>query len=79
MHRNILATVLLGSLSLGICAAQESAKELEAILAQKPGDSATLVKLGRLYNNQGAAGNQDAVEKGFTYLDNALKLDPSNA
>lgn len=58
---------------------QDAVKELETKLQQNPNDAATLVLLGRAYHNQGKAGDEDAVEKGFLYLDKALELDPSNA
>jgi tetratricopeptide (TPR) repeat protein len=54
-------------------------KELEGILQQKPDDMGTLIKLGRIYHNQSAAGNKDAVDKGFTCFDKVLQIDPSNA
>ncbi len=55
---------------------QDAVKELEAKLQN---DVATLVLLGKTFHNQGKAGNKDAVDKGFPYLDKALQIDPSNA
>lgn len=58
---------------------QDADKELEAKLQQNPNDVATLVLLGKIFHDRGVAGDEDAVEKGFTYLDKALQLEPSNA
>lgn len=60
-------------------AAQRSVSELEALVQKNPNDVGVLIELGTLYHNQGGAGNEDAVEKGFTYLDKALQLDSTNA
>lgn len=79
MIQRLSTIILIGLLLTGISRGQESAEELEGVLKQKPGDMETLIKLGRMYHDQGVAGNDDAVEKGFTCLDKALQIDPSNA
>jgi tetratricopeptide (TPR) repeat protein len=58
---------------------QDAVKELEAKLQQNFNDVATLVLLGKTFHDRGTAGDEDAVDKGFPYLDKALQLDPSNA
>jgi tetratricopeptide (TPR) repeat protein len=63
----------------GISRAQDNAKDLEAVLTQNPNDVGTLIKLGIVYHDQGVAGNDDAVDKGFTCFDKVLVLDPTNA
>jgi tetratricopeptide (TPR) repeat protein len=63
----------------GVSRTQDNAKDLEGVLEQKPNDVETLMKLGKIYHDQGVAGNDDAVDKGFTCLDKVLQIDPSNA
>jgi tetratricopeptide (TPR) repeat protein len=79
MLRKLLAIAFLISLCAGVARTQESVKDLEAKLAQNPNDVAILVTLGRVCHSRGAAGDQDAVEKGFAYLDKALMIEPRNA
>ena len=79
MRRKRFLFALVGSLVFGAALAQENVKELEAKLQQNPNDVATLVLLGRAYHDQGTAGDEDAVDKGFPYLDKVLQLDPPNA
>ncbi len=79
MIQKMLTIVFLVFSLTGISRAQDNAKDLEGILAQKPNDVETLMKLGRIYHDQGVAGNDDAVDKGFTCFDKVLQLDPSNA
>jgi tetratricopeptide (TPR) repeat protein len=74
-----IAIGLLSSLFFTLSLSQQSIKDLEVRLQQKPNDVETLVALGRLYHDQGAAGNEEAVDKGFTCLDKAIELDPTNA
>jgi tetratricopeptide (TPR) repeat protein len=74
-----VAIALLSFLFFAQSLSQQSIKELEGKLQQNLNDVETLVALGRLYHDQGANGNEDAVDKGFIYLDKALELDPSNA
>jgi tetratricopeptide (TPR) repeat protein len=63
----------------GIAHTQDNVKDLEGVLEQKPNDVETLMKLGKIYYDQGVAGNDDAVDKGFTCFDKVLQIDPSNA
>jgi tetratricopeptide (TPR) repeat protein len=79
MNHKILALALLSFLFLSLSLCQQSIRELEATLQQKPNDIGTLVALGKLYHDQGAAGSEESVEKGFTCLDKALQLEPTNA
>lgn len=79
MVRKSFLFTLVGLLVFGAALAQQNVKELEAKLQQNPNDVATLVLLGRTFHDRGTAGDEDAVEKGFTYFDKALDLDPSNA
>ncbi len=79
MIQRLLTIILTGVLITSISNAQDSTEVLEGILKQKPNDVETLTKLGELYHDQGVAGNDDAVEKGFTCFDKVLELDPSNA
>ncbi len=79
MIQRMLTVVILAFLFTGISRTQDNAKDLEGVLEQKPNDVETLMKLGKIYHDQGVAGNDDAVEKGFTCLDKVLQIDPSNA
>ena len=79
MTYKILALTLLSPLFFSLSLCQQPIRELEATLQQKPNDVETLVALGKYYHDQGAGGNTGAVEKGFTYLDKALQLEPTNA
>lgn len=79
MMNRMLTIVFLAILIPGISRAQDNAKDLEGVLEQKPNDVETLMKLGKIYHDQGVAGNDDAVDKGFTCLDKVLQIDPSNA
>ena len=75
-------TIAITLASFFLCAfaqSQPSIHELEGILQQKPNDVETLIALGKIYHDQGAAGNKEAVDKGFEYLDKAIELDPTNA
>ena len=58
--------------------AQGIIQDLESKLNQNPNDVTLLVQLGKLYQNLAANGNKEAVGKGMSYLDNALRLDPAN-
>ena len=53
-------------------------RELEGSLKSNPGDVYILTELGRLYHDKAAAGDADAVDKGFKYLDRVLALDSAN-
>jgi len=77
IHKPV-AIFLLYSLFFAVSLSQQSVKELEGILQQKPNDVGTLVELGKLYHEQAAGRNEEAVENGFTCLDKALELEPSN-
>ncbi len=79
MIRKLSTIILFCLLVAGISRAQDSVKVLEGILQEKPDDIGTLIKLGRIYHSQGAAGNKDAIDKGFTCFDKVLQIDPSNA
>jgi len=75
----MLTIVILAFLFTGISRTQDNVKDLEGVLEQKPNDVETLMKLGKIYHDQGVAGNDDAVDKGFACLDKVLQIDPSNA
>jgi len=79
MVHKMLSLVLFALFFAGISRAQDNAKDLETALAQNPNDVGTLIKLGITYHDQGVAGNDDAVDKGFTCFDKVLVLDPTNA
>ncbi|HTY11453.1 MAG TPA: hypothetical protein VMF88_10315 [Bacteroidota bacterium] len=79
MIQKITTMIFLSLFLAGISRSQDAAKDLEAALAQNPNDVGTLIKLGIQYHDQGVAGNDDAVDKGFTCFDKVLVLDPSNA
>lgn len=79
MIPRITKLVLLGLIALSISVAQDKVKELEGTLQQNPNDVGTLITLGKIYHDQGVAGNEDAVEKGFSCFDKVLQIDPSNA
>ena len=79
MIRNLTTALFCSLLLAGIARSQDNAKDLEAALSQNPNDVPTLIKLGIMYHDQGVAGNDDAVDKGFTCFDKALVLDPANA
>lgn len=69
---------MLGWFLMSMTMAQTTIQDLEIKLSQNPNDVNTLVQLGRLYHDQGADGNKEAVEKGMSCLDKALDLDPAN-
>ncbi len=79
MMQRMFAIVFLAFLFTGKSYTQDNVKDLEGILAQKPNDVETLMKLGKIYHDQGVAGNDDAVDKGFTCFDKILQIDPSSA
>ncbi len=79
MIQRMLTIVFLISLLTGMTYSQDNVKDLEGVLEQKPNDVETLMKLGKIYHDQGVAGNDDAVDKGFACYDKVLALDPSNA
>jgi tetratricopeptide (TPR) repeat protein len=71
--------VVLASCIFTASPAQESVKDLEALVQRSPRDVATLMKLGTQYHLQGVAGDEKAVEKGFACFDTVLVIEPSNA
>jgi tetratricopeptide (TPR) repeat protein len=79
MIQRMFSIVFLALLFTGISRTQDDVKSLEGVLAQKPNDFETLMKLGKIYHDQGVAGNDDAVDKGFACFDKVLQIDPSNA
>jgi cytochrome c-type biogenesis protein CcmH/NrfG len=79
MTQRVFAIVFLAFLFTGISRTQDNEKDLQGVLAQKPNDVETLMKLGKIYHDQGVAGNDDAVDKGFTCFDKVLQIDPANA
>ncbi|MGA7159483.1 MAG: hypothetical protein WBZ48_00665 [Bacteroidota bacterium] len=79
MIRRLYAIVVACVLIVGISKAQDSAEVYQGRLKQNPDDIETLTKLGEIYHNQGVAGDDKAVEKGFTCFNKILELDPSNA
>lgn len=72
-------SLALWSLFVVSAPAQDTSKDLEAKLLQNPNDVATLIQLGRLYHDQGVAGDKGAVDKGFSCFDKVLELDHANA
>lgn len=78
-YRAIVSVIVLVPSFFITCPAQESAKDLEAQLQRAPHDVNALMKLGVLYHNEGVAGNEKSVEKGFSCFDTVLALDPTNA
>ncbi len=62
-----------------MCFSQQSTQTLEAQLETNPHDINVLLNLGIAYHSQGAAGNEDAVEKGFACFDTLLSIEPTNA
>lgn len=79
MNQRVLTIVFLAFLFTGISRTQDNEKDLQGMLEQKPNDVETLLKLGKIYHDQGVAGNNDAVDKGFTCFERILQTDPSNA
>jgi len=78
MKSRITFSIMLGWFLMSMGIAQGIIQDLEIKLSQNPNDINTLVQLGKVYHDQGADGNKEAVEKGMTYLDKALELDPAN-
>ena len=79
MRQQIFVLILLASVAVSISIAQDKVKQLEGTLQQNPNDVGTLIALGKIYHDQGASGNTDAVDKGFDCFERVLQLDPSNA
>ena len=79
MVQKAAAIIIFSSLFFALSLSQQNIKELEERLRQKPNDIETLIALGKLYHDQGASGDKEAVDKGFTYLDKTIELDPTNA
>jgi tetratricopeptide (TPR) repeat protein len=78
MAHRTFAIALLSSFFFALSLSQHSIKELEEKIQQKPNDVETLITLGKIYHDQGAGGNEEAVDKGFKYLDKVIELDPVN-
>jgi cytochrome c-type biogenesis protein CcmH/NrfG len=78
MKSRITFTIMLGWFLMSMGIAQGTVQDLETKLSQNPNDINTLVQLGKVYHDQGGNGNKEAVEKGMTYLDKALELEPAN-
>ena len=78
MKNRITFSIMLGWFLMSMGIAQGTIHDLETKLSQNPNDVNTLVQLGKEYHGQGAEGNKEAVEKGMTYLDKALELEPAN-
>jgi tetratricopeptide (TPR) repeat protein len=79
MVHKTASIILLSSLIFALSFSQQNAKELEERLQQKPNDIETLLALGKLYHDHGVAGDKEAVDRGFTYLDKVIEHDPTNA
>jgi tetratricopeptide (TPR) repeat protein len=77
--RHASVAILVWLLSLGVAGAQGNVRELEFRLESQPNDRAVLMELGRLYHDLGVAGDDEAVEKGFTCFDRLVALDSTNA
>jgi tetratricopeptide (TPR) repeat protein len=75
--RLLLLVCLACFISIGTLA-QDRVRELEESLKSNPGDVSMLMELGRLYHDKAAAGDADAVDKGFRYLDRLLLIDTAN-
>ncbi len=78
MRNRLIFTSLLIWCMTSTILAQGTIRDLESKLDQNPNDVTLLVQLGKMYQNLAANGNKEAVGKGMSYLDNALKLDPPN-
>jgi len=76
--RRLLAALYLSSAFAVSVLAQDRIRELEGSLKAKPSDEAVLMELGRLYHDQAASGDADAVDKGFRCFDRLLTIDSSN-
>jgi len=63
----------------GFCYSRQSIADLEAQVSRAPHDVNALLNLGIAYHNQAAAGNEEAVEKGFGCFDTLLAMDATNA
>jgi tetratricopeptide (TPR) repeat protein len=77
--RRLLLYLLAGIATISPLRGQDKIKELEGRLKSSPGDETTLMELGRMYHDQGALGDGDAVDKGIRVLDQLLKIDSTNA
>jgi len=78
-YRRIINFAIFVLVATGICHSQQSISDLQAQISRNPHDTSALLNLGIAYHNQGVAGDEDAVEKGFVCLDTVLTLDPTNA
>jgi tetratricopeptide (TPR) repeat protein len=78
IHKTV-GIAILSLFFFALSLSQQNIKELEENLQQQPNNIETLITLSKLYHDQGAAGNEEAVDKGFKYLDKVIELDPSNA
>jgi tetratricopeptide (TPR) repeat protein len=76
-HRLLAALFLVSVLVMGVIA-QDRIRELERSLKSNPSDESLLMELGRLYHDKAAAGDADAIDKGFLCLDKLLIIDTVN-
>ncbi len=76
-HR-LLVTLCLSCVIVLGAIAQDRIRELEGSLKSSPSDQSILMELGRLYHDKAAAGDADAVDKGFRCLDKLLSIDTAN-
>jgi tetratricopeptide (TPR) repeat protein len=74
-----LISLLIGLALVVSLYGQDKIKELEQQLKANPGDEATLMELGRLYHDQASSGDEVAVDKGISVLDQLLAIDSTNA
>ncbi|HTR82417.1 MAG TPA: tetratricopeptide repeat protein [Bacteroidota bacterium] len=79
MMRRLSTLMVFISFVATISLSQDKTKELEAALQQNPNDIGTLTALGKIYHDEGVAGDEGAVDKGFECFDKILQADPSNA
>jgi tetratricopeptide (TPR) repeat protein len=77
-YRCLLVTLPLSCILFVGAVAQDRIRELEGSLKSNPGDRSALMELGRLYHDNAAAGDADAVDKGFRCLDRLLTIDTIN-
>ena len=76
--RRLLVALCLSSVFADGVIAQDRIRELEGSLKSNPTDQSVLTELGKLYHDEAAAGDADAVDKGFQCFDRLLTIDTSN-
>jgi tetratricopeptide (TPR) repeat protein len=76
--RRFLITLCLSGILFVGAIAQDRIRELEGSLKSNPSDRSVLMELGRLYHDQAADGDADAIDRGFLCLDRLLNIDTAN-